>query len=117
MDTKASKKTSTLALFPHTPLRKGLSGSVTSVAPGPKVLVSTALDRFSRIHSTYPPTQGAQQEKKGEVLDKIYTKSIPTVVLWDKTAPSLPAVDGDEVAEDDDIWNTLQHVEDDSMVG
>ena len=63
----------------------GLSGAITSIAPSPTVMASTALDRFVRIHCTpLPPQQAGQQvEKKGEILDKVYVKSIPTVIIWD----------------------------------
>jgi ribosome biogenesis protein NSA1 len=93
---------------------QGISGAVNSIAPAPSVLASTALDRFSRIHSTYPPpAPGAQLERKGEVLSKVFMNSIPTVVRWDQDMPTKSTSQGDQVAdsEDDEIWDTLKHVQ------
>jgi len=81
------------------------------MAPSPDGLVSTALDRCARIHSTYPPPikAGQQQEQKGEVLEKIFLKSVPTVVAWDPfwSEPVIPP------QGEDDVWDTMENVEDD----
>ena len=90
----------------------GIAGAVNSIAPAQDYLASTSLDRATRIHSTFPPAEpGERQEKRGEVLHKIYLNAIPTVVLWDQSSlPTLiPDVDGD-----DDLWESLQHVGDES---
>jgi ribosome biogenesis protein NSA1 len=98
---------------------QGLSGAVTSIAPSPTFVTSTALDRFARIHSTsIPPQQvGQQVEKKGEVIDKVYTKSIPTVVIWDGDVANtgLNLDSGNEAendSEDENVWDRLENVGD-----
>jgi ribosome biogenesis protein NSA1 len=98
---------------------QGLSGAVTSIASSPTFVASTALDRFVRVHSTsVPPQQAGQQvEKKGEVLDKVYTKSIPTVVIWDGDTANIGlnignTDDGEIDNEDDNVWETMQNVGD-----
>ena len=98
---------------------EGLSGAVTSIAPSPTFVASTALDRFARVHSTsvLPQQAGQQVEKKGEVLDKVYTKSIPTVVIWDGDAVNIGlntdnTDDGEIDNEDDNVWDTMQNVGD-----
>lgn len=82
-------------------------------------MASTALDRFARIHSTFPPPleAGQRQDHKGEVLDKVFTKSIPTVVVWDQleSVTSATAQSSEDAGEnEDDIWNELEDVEDDA---
>ncbi len=64
---------------------KGLAGAVTSISPSPSFVASGADDRFLRLHSTFslPSAVGEQQEQKGDVLDKLYMKVIPTAVVWD----------------------------------
>jgi len=98
---------------------KGLSGAVTSIAPSPTFATSTALDRFSRIHSTsIPPQQAAQQvEKKGEVIHKVYMKSIPTVVIWDGDVANAglnvdTRNEGEDDSEDENVWDRLENVAD-----
>ncbi|KAJ7109325.1 WD40-repeat-containing domain protein [Mycena epipterygia] len=92
---------------------KGLSGAVTSIAPSPSLLVSTALDRYSRVHTSFPPPPdaGQSQDNKGQVVEKVFMTSIPTVVVWDgaemvSTAPQIEA-------DDDDVWDEMENVEDD----
>lgn len=91
----------------------GLAGAVTSIAPSPSVMASTALDRYTRIHSTFPPPQemGQQQEQKGDVLDKVFMKSIPTVVVWDQGEVADSATSVSQIDEDD-VWEKMEHVED-----
>ncbi|CAK5277717.1 unnamed protein product [Mycena citricolor] len=94
---------------------KGMSGAVTSVAVAPSLLVSSALDRYCRIHTTAPPpTQpGQNQETKGSVVDKVFLPSIPTVVAWNGISDG-PLSPGSETehAEEDDVWDGMQDVED-----
>ncbi|KZT69002.1 hypothetical protein DAEQUDRAFT_298805 [Daedalea quercina L-15889] len=98
---------------------KGLAGAVSSLAPAPSFLASVAQDRFLRLHSTYPPPKepGQQQEHKGEVLDKVYMKAIPTIVVWDRSEDAAQAVSADkteeEGAEDDDVWDAMEDADDD----
>ena len=88
------------------------------MAPSPTVLASTALDRFARIHSTSSPPEhmGEQVETRGEVLEKVYTKSIPTVIVWDGSVPGLS-----EGKENDDVWDGMEDIgfsdEDEDIVG
>jgi ribosome biogenesis protein NSA1 len=97
---------------------KGLSGAVTSMAPSPTVVATTALDRFARIHSTSTLPQRANQqvETKGEVLEKVYTKSIPTVVIWDSDVidSDLHAdrQEGEDDSEDENVWNKMANIGD-----
>ncbi|TFY66144.1 hypothetical protein EVG20_g4943 [Dentipellis fragilis] len=99
---------------------KGLSGAVTSIAASPTVLASSALDRYLRVHSRYPPPEDPndQQEQKGEVLEKIFVKSIPTVIIWDKSQEHSKQKDvegeGEEESDDEDVWEGMQNVDDDS---
>jgi len=101
------------------------------MAPSPARLVSTALDRYARVHSTFlpPPEAGQPQDDKGAVLEKVYMKSIPTCVVWDGDANEEDAdndddndvrcggVDenGDSLDDDDDdedVWEGMQVAED-----
>ncbi|KAG6818157.1 hypothetical protein H0H87_000062 [Tephrocybe sp. NHM501043] len=85
---------------------QGISGAVVSIAPSTSFLASASLDRYVRVHSTFsPPKQvGQQQEHQGEVLDKIFMKSTPTVITWDHATLQEPAV---PTQEDDDVWETM----------
>jgi len=99
---------------------EGLAGAVTSIAPSPALLASVSQDRFLRLHSTFrPPAEaGHQQEQKGEVLDKVYMKAIPTVVVWDQDEDATHVTsavdesdsDSEEGAEDD-VWDAMEVVE------
>ncbi|TFY63991.1 hypothetical protein EVJ58_g2931 [Rhodofomes roseus] len=121
---------STVLLTTHPPqstytlLSTGIAGAVSSVAHSPSVLASVAQDRFLRLHSTFPPPKepGQQQEHKGEVLDKLYMKAVPTVVVWDQSADASQAVQGAEEAgeeadDDDDVWDAMEDVEDEETGG
>lgn len=90
-----------------------MSGAVTSIAPSPSVVLSTALDRYTRVHSNFPPPQtiGQQQEHKGDVLEKIFMKTIPTVVVWDQDEVADPVTSVSQTDEDD-VWEKMEHVED-----
>ncbi|KAF8628347.1 hypothetical protein AX15_003887 [Amanita polypyramis BW_CC] len=94
---------------------KGLSGSVNSIATTPKYLATAALDRFARIHSVEPPPEraGQQQNQKGQVLEKVFTKSIPTSIVWDEHSHAGEKGE-DEDEDDDEIWTGMQHVGDES---
>ncbi|KAL0946956.1 hypothetical protein HGRIS_013112 [Hohenbuehelia grisea] len=89
---------------------KGIAGAVNSVAVSPSILCSTALDRIARIHSTFPPPTeaGQQQEQKGAVLEKVFTKALPTVVLWDQDA----TVSASEEPQEDDVWENMERADD-----
>ncbi|KAJ7219222.1 WD40-repeat-containing domain protein [Mycena pura] len=89
---------------------KGLSGAVTSMAPSPSMLVSTALDRYCRVHTSFPPPPEAGQnlDNKGQVVEKLFMTSIPTVVVWNGVDSTQP-VPGAE-AENDDVWDEMEDV-------
>ncbi len=107
----------------YTMFCQGIAGAVTSMAPSPAGLISTALDRYARVHSTYPPPAeaGQPQSNKGTVLEKVYLKSTPTCVIWDEVAGE-DADDGDGMRRDGagadsdgsdaDIWEGMQEAED-----
>ena len=92
----------------------GLSGAITSIAPSASVLASTCLDRYTRIHSVFPPPSlpGQPQEGKGMVVDKIFMNSTPTVIAWDQNEVSPGR--GSQVEEpeepEDDVWNAMKRV-------
>jgi len=82
------------------------------MAPSPSLLVSTALDRYCRIHTSFPPPPeaGQNQDNKGEVVEKVFMTSIPTVVAWDGVESTAPAAEPE--AEDDDVWDDMENIED-----
>lgn len=86
---------------------KGISAAVTSVSPSPSFLASVALDRYTRIHSTFPPplVSGKPADERGTTLEKVYMTTVPTVVVWDQREE---ADAGEE--EDENIWETMKHV-------
>ncbi|KAL1692306.1 hypothetical protein GGG16DRAFT_51728 [Schizophyllum commune] len=94
---------------------KGIAGAVVSMAPAPSLLVSAGLDRLVRIHSTFPPQLG-QQDRKGEVLQKVFSKSVPTVVAWDQRAvePQTAAKDAKEAEETDRLWEEMEDADDET---
>ncbi|KAJ7940687.1 hypothetical protein B0H13DRAFT_1586416 [Mycena leptocephala] len=91
---------------------KGLSGAITSMAPSPSLLVSTALDRYCRIHTSFPPPPeaGQSQDNKGQVVEKLFMTSVPTVVTWDGVESAAPIPE--PIVEDDDVWDEMENVED-----
>ncbi|KAI0361982.1 hypothetical protein OH77DRAFT_1515308 [Trametes cingulata] len=95
---------------------KGLAGAVSSIAPAHSFLASAAQDRFVRLHSTFgPPAEaGQQQEHKGEVLDKLYMKVIPTVIVWDGKTEGSSAEADDGAEGEDDVWDAMQAAESES---
>ncbi|KAH9035375.1 hypothetical protein EDB85DRAFT_1889393 [Lactarius pseudohatsudake] len=94
------------------------------MAPSPAGLVSTALDRYARVHSTYPPPAeaGQPQNNKGTVLEKVYLKSISTCVVWDEVEGEdadhhsdgmrLDGAGADSEGSDADVWEGMQVAED-----
>jgi ribosome biogenesis protein NSA1 len=62
-----------------------LPGIVGVIALSPAGLISTSLDRYAHMRSTYlPPLEAGQpQDEKGTVLEKVYMKSTPTCVVRD----------------------------------
>ncbi|TFK88696.1 hypothetical protein K466DRAFT_488406 [Polyporus arcularius HHB13444] len=95
---------------------KGISGAVTSIAPAQSLMASASQDRFVRLHSTFgPPAQaGKNLDHKGEVLDKLYMKVIPTVIVWDGSTDAGESAPDEEEEGADDVWNTMDVAESDS---
>ena|SRR6266849_5918356 len=104
---------------------QGIAGAITSMAPSPAGLISTALDRYARVHSTYPPPPetGQPQDEKGAVLEKVYMKTIPTCVVWDGVTDEDGDEndddrraggndDNDDSGDDEDVWAGMQVAED-----
>ncbi|KAG9318437.1 hypothetical protein JVU11DRAFT_528 [Chiua virens] len=88
---------------------KGISGAVNSLAIAPSLLASVSLDRFTRIHSTFPPAaEGKQQEDRGTVLEKIYMTTVPTVVIWGQGAVDNSRTIADQ--DEGDIWEKMKQV-------
>ena len=65
-----------------------------------------------------PAAVGAQQEHKGEVLDKLYMKVTPTVVLWDGRPDAAAEADdekregeGSEDEDEEDVWDNMEDVD------
>lgn len=82
------------------------------MAVTPKLLATTALDRFARVHSVCPPPElsGKQQDNRGSVLEKVFTKSVPTCIVWDGASTMCERACGDG----DDLWENMEHVADES---
>ena len=82
------------------------------MACAPHHVGTTSLDRFFRLHGT--ASEASAKDRKGQTLEKVYTKSIPTVVVWDSSyedgQSSMP--EGDE-GEGDEVWEDMQNAEDD----
>lgn len=68
-----------------------------------------------RLHSTFsPPAEArAQQERKGDVLDKLYMKVTPTVVVWDGQL-DVSVGNAGEAVDEDDVWDAMPVVDSDS---
>ena len=85
----------------------GIAGTITSLACAPHHVGSTSLDRFFRLHGTASDASGG--DRKGQTLEKVYSKSIPTVVVWDpsyedgKSSPSE-----DDEGEGDRVWEDME---------
>ena len=82
-----------------------------SLAVAPSFLASVSLDRFTRIHSTFPPATevGEPQEEKGTVLDKVYMTTVPTVVIWDQSAVGNPHANTED--NEGDIWEQMKRID------
>ncbi|KAG7452565.1 uncharacterized protein BT62DRAFT_925121 [Guyanagaster necrorhizus] len=95
---------------------KGISGAVSSIAPSPTILASASLDRYFRLHSTVPPPSeiGQNSEDKGQILDKVYSKSIPTVIVWDGDIAAASSADASAGNEDDAVWDAMENVGEDN---
>jgi len=109
---------------------QGIAGAITSMAPSSAGLISTALDRYARVHSTYPPPPetGQPQDEKGAVLEKVYMKTIPTCVVWDGVTDEDEDEDDDDRMRprggnddddsgDEDVWAGMQVAEDSENEG
>ena len=95
----------------NTDISPGISGAVNSLAISPSTLASVSLDRFTRVHSIYPPSAevGKRQEERGTVLDKVYMTTVPTAVVWDQSAArNQHTTAGDD--EEGNIWEQMKRV-------
>jgi len=92
-----------------------LSGSVNSMALASGILATAAHDRFARIHSIHPLPElaGQRQDQRGKVLEKVFTRSVPSSIVWDGHSPTLPSHPEDD-EDDEDVWKSMQHIGDDS---
>ena len=79
-------------------------------------MASVSQDRYIRLHSTFgPPAEaGKNQDHKGEVLDKLYMKVVPTVVVWDSSTDASVSTPHEDEEGVDDVWNAMQAAESDS---
>ena len=110
---------------------QGIAGAITSMAASPAGLISTSLDRYARVHSTYPPPPETDQpqDEKGAVLEKVYMKTIPTCVVWDGVTDEDEdeddedrmqpggGNDDDDSGDDEDVWAGMQVAEDSENEG
>lgn len=89
----------------------GISGTITSLACAPHHVGSTSLDRFFRLHGT--ASEASAKDRKGQTLEKVYTKSIATVVVWDSSyEDSQSPIHEDDEGEGDQVWEDMENVED-----
>ena len=91
----------------------GISGAITSISPSSTTqMVSTSLDRYFRIHTVVPPPSrpGSNLERRGEVVEKTYLTSVPTITVWDRLEASKTAIN-DDTSEHDDLWDQMEHVD------
>ena len=81
------------------------------MACAPHHVGSTSLDRFFRLHGTASETSA--KDNKGHTLEKVYTKSIATVVVWDASYEDSrsPAPEDDE-SEEDQVWEGMENAGD-----
>lgn len=90
----------------------GISGTVTSLACAPHHVGSTSLDRFFRLHGT--ASEPSAKDRKGYTLEKVYTKSIATVVVWDPSyEDGQSSIFEDDESEGDQVWEGMENTEDD----
>jgi ribosome biogenesis protein NSA1 len=89
----------------------GISGTITSLACAPHHVGSTSLDRFFRLHGT-ASLEVPAKDRTGQTLEKVYTMSIPTVVVWDPSyEDNKSSLRGD--GEGDQIWENMANAKDD----
>jgi ribosome biogenesis protein NSA1 len=92
---------------------KGISGAVTSISPSSTTqMVSTSLDRYFRVHTVVPPPSlsASNLERRGEIVEKTYLTSVPTVIVWDQLEAIERTID-DNTSEHDDLWDQMEHVD------
>lgn len=84
------------------------------MASSPSFLVSTALDRYCRIHTSFPPPPeaGQNQDNKGQVVENVFMTSVPTVVAWDGVEATTSAPVAEAEDDDDDVWDDMENVDD-----
>jgi ribosome biogenesis protein NSA1 len=91
-----------------------VTSHTTPLPTKPHLLASTSNDRFIRLHSSAasPLVVGHRQEKKGEVLAKVYLGAVPTAVVWDGAETNWGTKDEEKDPEDDveDVWEEMQDI-------
>ena len=93
------------------PFLLGISGTITSLACAPHHVGSTSLDRFFRLHGT--ASEASAKDRKGQTLEKVYTKSIATVAVWDSSyEDGRPSIHEDGEGEGDQVWEDMENAED-----
>lgn len=93
-----------------------IQGAISDFVPTSSFLASTSQDRFFRLHSTVPPSEvaGQQQDERGEVLNSLYMKSIPTAVVVDPLDDASKGSDMSPVGEgEEDPWEGMRDLSDD----
>lgn len=96
----------------HLSLLPGISGTITSLACSPHHVGTTSLDRFFRLHGT--ASEASAKNGKGQTIKKVYTKSIPTVIVWDSSyEDGQSSIPGDDEGEGDQVWEDMQDADDD----
>jgi len=87
---------------------QGISGTITSLACAPRHVGSTSLDRFFRLHGTASGVSAS--DRKGQTLEKVYTKSTPTVVVWDPShEDGRSCLLEDDEGEGDRVWEDMEN--------
>ena len=82
------------------------------MACAPRHVGSTSFDRFFRLHGT--ASEASAEDSKGHTLEKVYTKSIATVVVWDSSyEDGQPRIPEDDESEGDQVWEGMENIEDD----
>jgi ribosome biogenesis protein NSA1 len=96
-------------------LLPGISGTITSLACAPHHVGTTSLDRFFRLHGR--ACEASAKDRKGQTLEKVYTKSVATVVVWDSSyEDGQSSIPKDDEGEGDQVWEGMQNAEDDELL-
>ncbi|KAJ8487220.1 hypothetical protein ONZ45_g14416 [Pleurotus djamor] len=72
-------------------------------------VISFSLSSFTHLVNIAVPSPSGPDEQKGEVLEKIFVTSTPTVVICDRDDNARP-ISPDE--NEDDVWQSMEHAVD-----